>query len=135
MGNDIINITDTKNVNVGANNNININNNLGLNGNKSESELTGPKTDRREKDSKFSLTGRSTNYINNNSNNNTVIHGSNNNHNSKKPKIREISAKSRKNNNEIYNFNAGNKNHKNSNNNYKKNFYQKDLFTYKKIMK
>ena len=135
MGNDIINITDTKNVNVGANNNINVNNNLGLNGNKSESELTGPKTDRREKDSKFSLTGRSTNYINNNSNNNTVIHGSNNNHNSKKPKIREISGKSRKNNNEIYNFNAGNKNHKNSNYNYKKNFYQKDLFTYKKIMK
>ena len=135
MGNDIINITDTKNVNVSANNNINVNNNIGLNGNKSESELTGPKTDRREKDSKFSLTGRSTNYINNNSNNNTVIHGSNNNHNNKKPKIREISAKSRKNNNEIYNFNVGNKNHKNSNNNYKKNFYQKDLFTYKKIMK
>ena len=124
MGNDVINITDTKNVN----------NNVALNGNKSESELTGPKTDRREKDSKFSLTGRSTNYINNNSNNNTVIHGSNNNHNNKKPKIREISAKNRKNNsnnNEIYNFN---KNHKNSNN-YKKNLYQKDLFTYKKIMK
>lgn len=138
MGNDVINITDTKNVNVGGNNN-NVINNIGLNGNKSESELTGPKTDRREKDSKFSLTGRSTNYINNNSNNNTVIHGSNNNHNSKKPKIREISAKSRKNNsnnnNEIYNFNVANKNHKNNSNNYKKNLYQKDLFTYKKIMK